>query len=92
MAQTLREALKRKSVTVSHSECLELVAKVLGFHDWNVLSAQIQSEHKQLVAEPASRPLTAAVLLSGKLLGSVSVTLEALANTRFARHSLSSSR
>ncbi len=43
MAQTLRDALKVKSISVSHSESLELVAKTLGFHDWNVLSATIQS-------------------------------------------------
>ena len=43
MAQTLREALKLKSISVSHSESLELVARTLGFHDWNVLSAAIQS-------------------------------------------------
>ena len=40
MAQTLREALKTKSVTLTHSESLELVATILGFHDWNVLSAR----------------------------------------------------
>jgi uncharacterized protein len=56
MAQTLREALKDKSVTLTHSESLELVAKVLGFHDWNVLSARIQSERQPLVAEPAAQP------------------------------------
>ena len=44
MAQTLRDALKVKSISVSHSESLELVAKTLGFHDWNVLSAAIQVE------------------------------------------------
>jgi ATP-dependent Lon protease len=33
MAQTLREALKAKSVPLTHSESLELVAKVLGFHE-----------------------------------------------------------
>ena len=43
MAQTLRDALKIKSISVSHSESLELVARTLGFHDWNVLSATIQS-------------------------------------------------
>jgi len=42
MAQTLREALKPKSVSLTHSDSLELVAKMLGFHDWNVLSAHIQ--------------------------------------------------
>jgi len=44
MAQTLREALKAKSVSLTHSESLELVATVLGCRDWNVLSAMIQSE------------------------------------------------
>src|SRR6266704_2881849 len=43
MAQTLREALKPKSISLTNSESLELVAKMLGFHDWNVLSAQIQA-------------------------------------------------
>ena len=46
MAQTLREALKAKSVPLTHSESLELIAKVLGFRDWNVLSARIQSEYQ----------------------------------------------
>jgi uncharacterized protein len=51
MAQTLREALKTKSVSLTHSESLELVARILGFHDWNVLSATIQSE-----VQPAGNP------------------------------------
>jgi ATP-dependent Lon protease len=50
MAQTLREALKAKSVTLSHSESLELVARTLGFHDWNVLSAAIQA------SQPEAKP------------------------------------
>jgi hypothetical protein len=37
MAQTLRDALKARSISVTHSESLELVAKILLFHDWNVL-------------------------------------------------------
>jgi hypothetical protein len=43
MAQSLREALAEKAVTVTHSECLELVAKSLGVETWNVLSAKIES-------------------------------------------------
>ena len=43
MAHTLREALKAKSVSLTHSENLELVAKTLGFHDWNALAAKIQA-------------------------------------------------
>jgi uncharacterized protein len=52
MAQTLREALKAKSVTLSHSESLELVARTLGFHDWNVLSAAVQASPPE--AKPKS--------------------------------------
>lgn len=51
MAQTLREALKTKSVSLTHSESLELVATILGFRDWNVLSATIQSD-----VQPAANP------------------------------------
>ena len=41
MAQTLRQSLFTKSVTISHSESLELVSKMFGASDWNTLSAQI---------------------------------------------------
>jgi ATP-dependent Lon protease len=41
MAQTLRDALKTRSITLTHSESLEVIARTLGFHDWNVLSAAI---------------------------------------------------
>jgi uncharacterized protein len=47
MAQTLRDALKQKSVSLTHGESLELIAKILGLHDWNVLSARIESERDQ---------------------------------------------
>jgi uncharacterized protein len=43
MAQTLREALNAKSVTLPTSESQELIAKILGFRDWNVLAAKIQA-------------------------------------------------
>jgi uncharacterized protein len=43
MAQTLREALNAKSVSLPHSESQELIAKILGFRDWNVLAARIQA-------------------------------------------------
>jgi hypothetical protein len=43
MAQTLREALNAKSVFLTHSESLELVAKILGCRDWNALAAKIAS-------------------------------------------------
>jgi len=50
MAQTLRDALKAKSIPLTHSESLELVARTLGFQDWNVLSAAIQA------SESAAKP------------------------------------
>jgi uncharacterized protein len=56
MAQTLRDSLKAKSVTLSHSESLEIVARTLGFHDWNVLAAAIQASEPMLA--PARKPST----------------------------------
>jgi len=43
MAQTLREALNAKSASLTHSESLELIAKILGCRDWNALAARIAS-------------------------------------------------
>lgn len=45
MAQTLRDVIKPKA-TISHSESLELIAKILGFQNWNVLAAAIQSDDR----------------------------------------------
>jgi ATP-dependent Lon protease len=47
MAQTLRESLITKAVTISHSESLELVSKMLGVADWNTLSALLQTERRE---------------------------------------------
>jgi uncharacterized protein len=58
MAQTLRDELKAKGVSLTHSDNLELVAKVLGFHDWNTLAAKIQSED-QVNAPGTTTPATA---------------------------------
>ena len=55
MAHTLREALKAKSVSLTHSESLELVAKALGFPDWNFLAAKIQ--HSQPASAPSEAPV-----------------------------------
>jgi hypothetical protein len=44
MAQRLREALNVKSVSLTHSESLEFVAKILGFRDWHVLAAKDSAE------------------------------------------------
>ena len=39
MARTLRNAMAAKSVAVTHSEALELVAQMFGHSDWNTMSA-----------------------------------------------------
>ena len=54
MAHTLREALKSRSVSLTHSESLELVAKTLGFHDWNVLAARIQADQPMVTGAGTS--------------------------------------
>lgn len=50
MAQSLRQALSDKSVTFTHSESLELIAKAFGLDNWNILAAKIEA------ATPAARP------------------------------------
>jgi ATP-dependent Lon protease len=46
MAQTLRESLTTKAITISHGESLELVSKMLGVADWNTLSALLQADQR----------------------------------------------
>jgi ATP-dependent Lon protease len=58
IAHTLREALKAKPVSLTHSESLELVAKILGFHDWNELSAQIRSEDRPVALSTTPAPIS----------------------------------
>lgn len=41
MARVLRQSLAARNIEMSHSECLELVARQFGLTDWNVLSAEI---------------------------------------------------
>ena len=41
MAKSLRGSLAARNVLLSHGECLEIVAKQLGFADWNTLSAKL---------------------------------------------------
>jgi hypothetical protein len=43
MARALRDALKAKTVEITHSESLELIAKVFGYENWNVLSAKVET-------------------------------------------------
>lgn len=41
MAKSLRTCLASQGFALSHSQCLEIVAKQFGFADWNTLSARI---------------------------------------------------
>jgi ATP-dependent Lon protease len=55
MAQTLRDSLTTKAITISHGESLELVAKMLGVADWNTLSALLQADRREPAAPVAQR-------------------------------------
>jgi Glyoxalase superfamily protein/ClpX C4-type zinc finger len=44
MAKSLRGFLAARSVKLSHSQCLEIVAKQFGFADWNTLSTKLDAE------------------------------------------------
>jgi Glyoxalase superfamily protein/Clp amino terminal domain, pathogenicity island component len=48
MARALRDALKAKSLEITHTEALELIAKAFGYDNWNILPAKIEA------AEPAA--------------------------------------
>ena len=43
MAKLLRQGLAEQEIELSHSECLELVARQFGFANWNILSARIDA-------------------------------------------------
>ena len=43
MAQTLRDSLNARSISLTVSESLELIARIFGLADWNVLAARIRS-------------------------------------------------
>ena len=57
MAHALRDALKAKSVEITHSESLELIAKAFGYEDWNILSAKIAAVQLRESAVVRLRPL-----------------------------------
>ncbi len=44
MAKSLRDSLVARNVSLSHSTCLEIVARQLGFADWNTLSAKVPAQ------------------------------------------------
>src|SRR5580704_11641449 len=44
MAKSLRDSLVDRNVSLSHSTCLEIVARQFGFTDWNTLSAKLPAQ------------------------------------------------
>lgn len=70
MAQTLREALNARSYPITHSESLELVARTLGFPDWNALSAKIQADAppSRAQSETGSKPVRREIEIDRRVL------------------------
>jgi catechol 2,3-dioxygenase-like lactoylglutathione lyase family enzyme len=58
MAKSLRESLAVRDVSLSHSECLEIVARQLGWQEWNSLSAALDVQEGRRVS-----PETAGITL-----------------------------
>ena len=54
IAQTLRETLADKAVSITHSESLEIVSKLFGLDNWNILSAKITAEPSAVSDKPRS--------------------------------------
>jgi hypothetical protein len=44
MAKSLRDSLVGRNIPLSHSACLEIVARQFGFADWNTLSAKLPAQ------------------------------------------------
>jgi hypothetical protein len=61
MAHALRDALKSRAVETTHSESLELIAKVFGYDNWNILAAKIEAAQPRGGATPTpiSPPVSA---------------------------------
>ena len=50
MAKALRAELReRRRVELTHSECLEIVARQFGFDNWNILAARIEKEGRSRI-------------------------------------------
>ena len=60
MAKSLRESMAARDIALSDGECLEIVARQLGFGNWNILAAKIEIDTR----EPEARPTPGAVELN----------------------------
>ncbi len=61
MAKSLREGLGHRHIELSHSECLELVARQFSVDSWNVLAAKIAAEEGPAGAANSSVRLADAI-------------------------------
>lgn len=50
MAKALRAELGRRGTALSHSECLDIVARQFGLDDWNVLAARLEDRPAEAAA------------------------------------------
>lgn len=57
MAKSIRQSFADKNVPISHSEALEIVARQLGYDNWNILSAKLEPAE----ADPAPTSFEQAV-------------------------------
>ena len=53
MARSLREGLGQKGCALTHTDCLELIARSFGLKDWHVLAAMIETGSSPPVGPPA---------------------------------------
>jgi hypothetical protein len=56
MADSLRKALATQSLTVTHSQSLELIARAFGLDNWNVLAAAIDAARRPRPPATSWRP------------------------------------
>jgi catechol 2,3-dioxygenase-like lactoylglutathione lyase family enzyme len=52
-AKALRAAFREESVDITHARALEIVARQLGFANWNVFSAQMKPANAKVKIRPA---------------------------------------
>ena len=66
MARSLRDALGSRNVLLSHSDCLEIVARQFGPADWNTLVAKLPAEEEHSRTEDVPAPSLSGVETSAK--------------------------
>ena len=56
MAESLRKALAKQNMSVTHSQSLELIARAFGLDNWNVLAAAIEATRRPRAAATSWLP------------------------------------